>query len=882
MNRTIILEWNATRPQGRLAITHGKFKRIAIERGKGRITGAAFAFSNAGSHRLRITIEDTQTDPGHSPTIVTVRERKQPFSFFLRDVKAGRPILLPMFGVAITDASDSRSRDAIARAIPQPGRQTYLQQVESETEENYKQAATNTRPQTCPTWLGLSRDFRIFHLGFRDMQERWDWIQPRFNWKEIKTPEMDGKEPKHGFEKCLKYGFMMGRGFGCTNKLTRRLEDGVLPILHATLIDGDVTYQTTVFVTLEFQSLTARNLRGTHYLVADGHGAGTRFTPEQQKQYDALLPKELGREDEAILCYQVKAINTGRAPRYAWFHALDACSTFYRVPTEPINAKGFATFPSGRVFGVNKLNGKPLRHRENCLLLEPGEIATFEFYVPHRPISKARATRLAKFDFAVKHAEAREFWLRKLGSGAQVRLPERRIEEMTRAGLLHIDLNTYGLEPSGTLIPMNGCYTAIGSESSPMIQFLDSMGWHYVARRALQFFFDKQHANGFMQNFYTYMLETGAILWTAGEHYRYTRDDAWVRRLMPKLLKSCDYLIRWRERNKKSELRGKGFGMIEGKVADPDDPFHSYMLNGFAYLGLARVAEMLNRIAPAQSKRLWKEARSFKKDIRDSFFESVANSPVVPLGNGMWCPSAPPWAEAVHGPVCLYPSDDAVYTHGTFLCRDSLLGPLWLVFQEILGAREPATGWWLNAHAELMTDRNVAFSQPYYSRHDWAHLARGEVKAFLKSYYNGFAGMADRETYTFWEHFFGASPHKTHEEAWFLMQTRWMLYREEGKTLKLLPAIPRSWLASGKTIELEKAASYFGPLSLRVESKLDQGKIEAWIECRSNRQPNTIELRLPHPHRAAARKIVGGTYQHGNETVLISHFKNTARVCLTF
>ena len=33
------------------------------------------------------------------------------------------------------------------------------------------------------------------------------------------------------------------------------------------------------------------------------------------------------------------------------------------------------------------------------------------------------------------------------------------------------------------------------------------------------------------------------------------------------------------------------------------------------------------------------------------------------------------------------------------------------------------------------------------------------------------------------------SQHKTHEEAWFLMETRWMLYMEEGDTLSLLKTI---------------------------------------------------------------------------------------------
>jgi len=54
-----------------------------------------------------------------------------------------------------------------------------------------------------------------------------------------------------------------------------------------------------------------------------------------------------------------------------------------------------------------------------------------------------------------------------------------------------------------------------------------------------------------------------------GEHYRYTRDTAWVKRIRPKLLKACEYLLAWRERNKKPELRGKGYGLLDGKVADP-------------------------------------------------------------------------------------------------------------------------------------------------------------------------------------------------------------------------------------------------------------------------------------------------------------------------
>ena len=69
------------------------------------------------------------------------------------------------------------------------------------------------------------------------------------------------------------------------------------------------------------------------------------------------------------------------------------------------------------------------------------------------------------------------------------------------------------------------------------------------------------------------------------------------------------YLIAWRNRNKRPELRGRGFGLSDGKVADPEDFFHSFMLNALAYAGIARSAEMLAEVDPASARRLAAEAR---------------------------------------------------------------------------------------------------------------------------------------------------------------------------------------------------------------------------------------------------------------------------------
>ena len=319
--------------------------------------------------------------------------------------------------------------------------------------------------------------------------------------------------------------------------------------------------------------------------------------------------------------------------------------------------------------------------------------------------------------------------------------------------------------------------------------------------------------------------------------------------------------------------------MLDGPVADPKDAQRYFMNSGYAYLGLQRVSEMLVRVNPKRSEQLAREAREFKQDIRAALRDSLARGPVVPLGDGTWCPSAGPWAEA-RGPLALQADGGTWFTHGSH-CRE-MLGPLYLVFQEVIEPRELAAEFALNFYQELFLVRNVALSQPYYSRHDIAHLRRGEVKAFLKTFYNTVAGLIDRQTYTFWEHYYHASPHKTHEEAWFLMQVRWMLYLEEGTTLRLLPGVPRAWLEDGKRIEFENMSSYFGPISLRVQSKLGRGSIEAEFTCRSRRVPRRVLLRLPHPKGRRASEVTGGVYQPKTETVCIEPFQGRGKVGMRF
>jgi hypothetical protein len=109
-----------------------------------------------------------------------------------------------------------------------------------------------------------------------------------------------------------------------------------------------------------------------------------------------------------------------------------------------------------------------------------------------------------------------------------------------------------------------------------------------------------------------------------------------------------------------------------------------------------------------------------------------------------------------------------------------------------------------------------------------------------------------------------------------------MLYMEEGTTLILLRGIPRSYLLDGLSIELNKVCSYFGPLSLWICSKVEEGRIDAHVICDSSRSPKKVEIRLPHPHGAKAISVKGGAYDPRTECVLIEPFAGEAEVQLLF
>ena len=383
------------------------------------------------------------------------------------------------------------------------------------------------------------------------------------------------------------------------------------------------------------------------------------------------------------------------------------------------------------------------------------------------------------------------------------------------------------------------------------------------AARCLEYFIGRLDERGALFTYSNYENETGPFLWTAAEHFRYTRDAEWIRRYAEPLKRACNYLLEWRNANKTAECRAAGcYGLQKGKVDDPDDFYHSFYLNAGSYAGLAGMADALACADPDYAAFLRKECAEYRADIIDAIHAAKAKSPAIPTPGGDWVQHLPPWTEYTGDPA--YHADGGTWTdHGTILYRVQTNPPVYCGIFGVLDCRSAEMDAILRAEQSPHTVRFSSYCQPYYVRNDYAFAIRGEVKPYLSLFYTQLAAMQDRETYTFYEHYY-SKPFKGHEECWMLMQLRWMLFLEDGAVLNLCACAPRRWFAAGKTIELKNVRSKFGRLSFRIEST------DAEIRCEYSAEnaPESIRIRLPHASHRKAVRWKGGVYEPAAETVV--------------
>src|SRR5204863_9758156 len=143
-------------------------------------------------------------------------------------------------------------------------------------------------------------------------------------------------------------------------------------------------------------------------------------------------------------------------------------------------------------------------------------------------------------------------------------------------------------------------------------------------------------------------------------------------------------------------------------------------------------------------------------------------------------------------------------------------------------------------------------------------LRRDDPERALVSFYGMLAHGMTRNTFIGAEgtslepldeggRFFFCPPNSSSNGQWLavlrhLLVQDWDL-DEDGKpeTLRLLFGTPRRWLEDGKSITVERAPTAFGPVSMRMESKLGQGEVVAEVGLPTRNAAKTILLRARVP-----------------------------------
>jgi hypothetical protein len=160
-------------------------------------------------------------------------------------------------------------------------------------------------------------------------------------------------------------------------------------------------------------------------------------------------------------------------------------------------------------------------------------------------------------------------------------------------------------------------------------------------------------------------------------------------------------------------------------------------------------------------------------------------------------------------------------------------------------------------------DNQPGVNPLYGLRYNLTLLRRGDRDHALVGFYGQLAQGMTRGTFIGGEgsrflhgdkdgRSFYLPPNSASNATW-LTTLRYLLIQDwdlddDGKpeTLRLLDAIPPRWLSRGKTIAVDKVPTAFGPVSFRVESRLENGEVTLKTEA-PPRPVRKWEVRLPDP-----------------------------------
>jgi len=500
--------------------------------------------------------------------------------------------------------------------------------------------------------------------------------------------------------------------------------------------------------------------------------------------------------------------------------------------------------------------------------LKSGDRATVVIKFPYFPLEGSEEQeKLAHLDFDRERNAVADYWRRRMNESARLITPEPILDQFYRAHASHLLINCEREPKSDRRFARVGSfgYGAYGNESCMMVVDLDRRGYHREAQDCLDGWLHYQSTVGLPGDFDSkqgvlygaggyeaggYNQHHGWILWNMAEHFRFTRDTNWLNGAAPGVIAGANWIIRQAERTQSRNDLAKGL-LPAGRLEDIGDWWFWLSTSCYSWRGLDSAAWALEQIHHPEAGRIRREADAYHARLLAAFHAAAQRSPVVRLRNGT--------------AVAHIPSQ--VHRRGRsfgWIC-ETLEGAMHLLITRALDARSAEAQSILNDYEDNLFLSNQYgytvndFDKHWFSRGGMSmqacllldvepYLDRDDVKNALRAMFNAIAVSHFPDVHMNTEH---ALPQmgdwrgdhfKSSDEANAAGWLRQIFVREHGNELWLGQAVPHDWLTAGKKCGIERAATYFGPVSVIYESRGNQ--ITARVEGPQRNPPEKIRLRF--------------------------------------
>jgi hypothetical protein len=794
----------------------------------GALDGARSTSPRTSRLSLRVAVNP---DPNtFDRTLVTAQNGEQVFTFAVDDLKQGA-LFLPHVGTAVLPGDDARNYAAVASAQKNAGGKTLYDRVAEMPEQTWHAAWAGMPPKKSHIYLPLGLDsgrqrFRLDADGTVRFRSNDHYLQRR-----------PGKEtPRFALEPApVRFRFQPP-----LIPVFRTIEEACLPIGYTVWETNGVRTSQTAFAT---------ELNGAR---ADGPvPAADTFTVFLAK---FTFTNITGSPQVAAMPVTYRSGETLKALR------LDKKGLLWLGD----NVRGQVLADKAPVVEAETLSWS--------WALAPGESKTVIVKIPYTVLTeKSEQAALAALDFDKEQREIAGYWQRRLDESARLTTPEPMLNEFYRAHAGHLLINCEGdPDSAGRRFARVGsfAYGAFGNESCMMVVDLDRRGYHKEAQECLDAWLHYQGTAALPGDFSTrkgvlygaggveeggYNQHHGWILWMLGEHYRFTRDDAWLRSAAPGILAGADWIITETKRTANRHELERGL-LPAGSLEDIGDWWTWLSTSCYTWRGLDSAAWALEQLKHPEASRVRKEADTYHTNLLANFRKAADRSPVVRLRDGTAVPHIP----------------SMVHRRGRYfgwIC-ETLEGSIHLLITGALDPRSPEADWILkdyednryisNQYGYLLDD----FDKYWFGRGGMSmqacllldvepYLYRDDVKQALRALFNAEAAQYFPDERMNTEHALPAlgdwtgDQYKSSDESNVAGWLRYLFVREEGDALLIGQAVPREWLRTGQVCGIERTGTYFGPTSVIYTG--GDNEITAKLEAPRRNPPKVIRLRFREP-----------------------------------